>query len=209
MAGVTSIPGLAAPEYTNQGHDFVALQWTPRDVGAVSGVIGHRVYRSRWLPSFVARYAPLFSGVYAMDDYHIGGHVEICTRQDGILGEGRLAIYIHSKDGGFNAFGAGRWDTRQGGYSGVLLHSNSTAHSGPFLIYKPATAGYACATIRLWWRISSRTYLRFQTEAGRDRDRHGRVWPAARVRDAAATAEALQDGVQLAVGRSVAEQQSL
>ena len=37
--------------------------------------------------------------------------------------------------GGFSAFATGRWDTRQGGYSGVLLHSNDTAHTGPLLVY--------------------------------------------------------------------------
>lgn len=127
QAGVASLGGLSAPEITNQGHDFVALRWNPRD-GVPSG---YRMYSSRWLPSFVARRAPDLTGIYTID----GETVEVCTRRDGTLGEGRMAMYLHSEDGGFSAFGAGRWDTRQGGYSGVMIHSNDTAQSGPLLLY--------------------------------------------------------------------------
>ena len=125
--GVTSNAGLSAPEITNQGHDFVALRWAPRD----GTPIGHRIYSAQWLPSFVARRAPDLTGTYVID----GEMVEVCTRRDGTLGEGRMAMYLHSEDGGFSAFGAGRWDTRQGGYAGVMIHSNDTAQSGPLLLY--------------------------------------------------------------------------
>jgi hypothetical protein len=126
-AGVENMPGRSAPEITNQGHDFVSLRWTPRD-----GVpVGHRVYTAQWQPSFVARHAPDMTGVYVID----GETVEVCTRNDGTLGEGRMAMYVHSEDGGFSSFGTGRWDTRQGGYSGVVLHSNDTDQSGPLLLY--------------------------------------------------------------------------
>ena len=39
------------------------------------------------------------------------------------------------QDGAFSAYAAGRWDTRQGGYSGVTIHSNDTVQSGPLLMY--------------------------------------------------------------------------
>ena len=120
--------GLAAPIVTNTGHDFAALNWT-----AFPGVpVGHRVWSSRWGPSFIARHAPDWSGVYVID----GETFEVCTRRDGLLGEGRMAVFLKSDDGGFSAFGAGKWDVVQGGYSGVLLHSNNTDISGPLLVYK-------------------------------------------------------------------------
>ena len=93
--------------------------------------VGHRIYSARWLPSFVARSAPELTGTYVID----GETVEVCTRRDGTLGEGRMAMFLFSEDGGFSAFGSGRWDTRQGGYSGVMLHSNDTAQSGPLMLY--------------------------------------------------------------------------
>ena len=126
-AAVLGVAGLSAPEITNQGHDFAALSWTPRE----GMPIGHRIYTARWSPSFVARFAPDLTGIYTLD----GETVEVCTRRDGILGEGRFAMYLHSEDGGFSSYATGRWDTRQGGYSGVLLHSNDTAQSGAVLLY--------------------------------------------------------------------------
>jgi citrate synthase len=89
------------------------------------------VYAARWKPSFVARYAPDLSGRYEWD----GETLDVCTVQDGVLGEGRMAAYLHSQDGGFSAIATGRWSVAQGGYAGVMIHSNDTTHSGPLLLY--------------------------------------------------------------------------
>jgi hypothetical protein len=123
-----ALKGLGPPVVTNTGHDFVAMNWTTRP-----GVpVGHQVFTSRWGPSFVARHAPDWSGMYVID----GETFEVCTKRDGILGEGRMAVFLKSEEGGFLAFGTGKWDVVQGGYSGVLIHSNNTALSGPLLLYK-------------------------------------------------------------------------
>jgi len=116
----------------NAGHDFVLLNWPPRPVeGHLYRPAGHRVYAARWKPSFVARYAPDLSGRYEWD----GETLDVCTVQDGVLGEGRMAAYLHSQDGGFSAIATGRWSVAQGGYAGVMIHSNDTTHSGPLLLY--------------------------------------------------------------------------
>ena len=117
----------------NAGHDFVLLyNWPPRPVeGHLYRPAGHRVYAARWKPSFVARYAPDLSGRYEWD----GETLDVCTVQDGVLGEGRMAAYLHSQDGGFSAIATGRWSVEQGGYAGVMIHSNDTTHSGPLLLY--------------------------------------------------------------------------
>ena len=127
IPGVEAVAALSAPQVINMGHDFAALHWTPR----AGAPVAHRVYTSQWLPSFTARYAPDLSGVYVID----GETVEVCAQRDGILGEGRLALYLHSSDGGFSALGTARWDVHQGGYAGVMVHSNDTMRSGPMLLY--------------------------------------------------------------------------
>lgn len=127
LPSVTSILELSAPVVTNTGHDFARLSWTPR----TGLTVGHRVYGSRWGRSFIARYAPDLSGVYASD----GEAIQVCTARDGILGEGRMALYLHSEDGGFSAIATGRWDPIQGGYAGAMLHSNDTSRSGPMLVF--------------------------------------------------------------------------
>ena len=127
-----SVTGEDAPTVLNAGHDFVLLNWPPRPVeGHLYRPAGHRVYAARWKPSFVARYAPDLSGRYEWD----GETLDVCTVQDGVLGEGRMAAYLHSQDGGFSAIATGRWSVAQGGYAGVMIHSNDTTHSGPLLLY--------------------------------------------------------------------------
>ena len=122
-----ALSGDDAPVILNTGHDFALMEWPARpDVP-----VGHSVYASHWGPSFMARFAPDLSGAYHQD----GETFDVCTRQDGVLGEGRMAAYLHSEDGGFSALVTGRWDVRQGGYAGVMLHSNDTSSSGPALLY--------------------------------------------------------------------------
>ena len=168
IAGVEANPSLSAPLITNHGHDFAALGWTPRE----GTVVGHRVYSSRWEPSFTARYAPDLSGVYVID----GETVEICTQRDGILGEGRLAVYMHSSDGGFSALGTARWDTYQGGYAGVILHSNDTTLSGPMLIYQHKDG---------WLRLRSSWFLLDPNNYPNTPARHAEVVAAAASRPCA------------------------
>jgi len=122
-----SLTGADAPTILNAGHDFVLMFWPPRP----GGQIGHRIYAARWKRSFIARHAPDFSGRYVYD----GETLDVCTRQDGVLGDGRMAAYLHSRDGGFSGIATGRWSIEQGGYAGVLIHSNDTTRSGPVLLY--------------------------------------------------------------------------
>ena len=122
-----SLTGDDAPRIINSGHDFAVMSW--RDRGGQP--IGHRIFAARWDKAFVARQAPDISGAYTID----GETFDVCTRRDGVLGEGRLAAYLHSRNGGFSALALARWDTVQGGYAGVLLHSNDTSVSGPMLLY--------------------------------------------------------------------------
>ena len=99
-AAQLALNGLGPPVVTNTGHDFVAMNWTTRP----GTPVGHHIFTSRWGPSFVARHAPDWSGMYSID----GEDFEVCTRRNGILGEGRMAVFLKSEEGGFLAFGTGK-----------------------------------------------------------------------------------------------------
>ena len=83
--------GSDAPLILNSGHDFVLAEWPARP----GQPIGHQVVASRWAPSFLARHAPILSGVYAMAG-DSGETFELCTRRERAANE----VVMSCKRGG-------------------------------------------------------------------------------------------------------------